>query len=1085
MSTSLWKVPNGQELSILVERNKVQILLPLATGFDDIEVELISGNLPTGTRLEGDKIVGLAYEVQRDTLYTFVLRASSCGIFDDRTFKITVIGPDEPEWRTPPGLLAVGNNGLLFVLDNQLVDYNLFAQDTDLPAGDELEYFIAEGDGVLPEGLTLTPEGNIYGITEPLLSLDKRYEGGAFDTMPFGTVLDYAVLPDNGFSSFLFDSQTYDYNEITQSLRKLNRYWPFAVTVTDGDTFARREFKIYVVGDDYLRADNTIEHASTGIFTADNTHVRTPIWITPNNLGSKRANNYFTIPLQIIDNETLVGTVSYTINDVNDDGSASILPPGLELDTDSGILHGRVPYQPAVTEDYKFSITATRVESDLENISIFANFYEDVVLGAKSFKIFKIDLTDSDGINDLIALRNREILLNNRLYKVNNVDDRNEEYDVIYVNESIGPNISLILSRRGIAGTDYIFTNRLTDAESAKYRGRTIKLSAGEEYVVQSVVPYVVYEVTSSSLLDINSAITELQNEYGGTVYITESAPDTWQVSLRSTSKTRNIGNIKDSFQAFNSGTAFSVRIFKDNETRLLFDVNLTTDISQGRNIGIALFKNDFFRENMVIATNDEVAMPESTKTFNLAVIGEIDSAIEWITPTDLGSIKANLPSIFRVQASTTVPNNTMTYELVSGTLPNGMYLSPTGEIIGTANQYETEILKGLTSFDNNVIAWDGSNPGDTTFDRVFTFSIKAVDNVGIAEIIKEFTITVLDDDPKLYTDLYLKPMLKPAQRELYRLFISDTTIFTPSKIYRAVDPKFGIQTQIQMLAYAGIEAKKIEEFVAATAKNHKRRRYQIGDFRKAEAKIPGTNEVVYEVVYAEIIDPANPKKGKSKKTFKIDTQNKITADSMQYPPKDDVVKLGLGLDRIAVGNGTTVDFVYVEQGGIIVRSRDGSGLGVSVENDFEIEIRDGGTVSIVVEVTDSEPYRMRPLPAENTIKADSNAIKVSDSKDQARYLSNTQNMRSSIKAVGANEREYLPLWMRTPQENLQELGYATAIPICYCKPGQADDILLNIKNSNFDLKAIDFEVDRYIIERTEGVNIPQYILFANYQFNV
>jgi len=74
---------------------------------------------------------------------------------------------------------------------------------------------------------------------------------------------------------------------------------------------------------------------------------------------------------------------------------------------------------------------------------------------------------------------------------------------------------------------------------------------------------------------------------------------------------------------------------------------------------------------------------------------------------------------------------------------------------------------------------------------------------------------------------------------------------------------------------------------------------------------------------------------------------------------------------------------------------------------------------------------------------------------------------------------------MRTPQETLQELGYTTAVPVCFCEPGMADDILLNIKNSNIDLKQIDFEVDRYIIERTEGVEIPQYILFANYQFNV
>ena len=39
----------------------------------------------------------------------------------------------------------------------------------------------------------------------------------------------------------------------------------------------------------------------TGTFTADNTFIRTPIWLTPANLGYKRANNYITLFLDVID----------------------------------------------------------------------------------------------------------------------------------------------------------------------------------------------------------------------------------------------------------------------------------------------------------------------------------------------------------------------------------------------------------------------------------------------------------------------------------------------------------------------------------------------------------------------------------------------------------------------------------------------------------------------------------------------------------------------------------------------------------------------------------------------------------------
>ena len=93
--------------------------------------------------------------------------------------------------------------------------------------------------------------------------------------------------------------------------------------------------------------------------------------------------------------------------------------------------------------------------------------------------------------------------------------------------------------------------------------------------------------------------------------------------------------------------------------------------------------------------------------------------------------------------------------------------------------------------------------------------------------------------------------------------------------------------------------------------------------------------------------------------------------------------------------------------------------------------------------------------------------------------------MRNNISQIGANDREYLPLWMRTPQAGLQELDYVTAIPICYCKPGQSADILRNIQNSGFDPKKINFDIDRYIVKSTEDVTKESYILFANYQFNV
>ena len=60
--------------------------------------------------------------------------------------------------------------------------------------------------------------------------------------------------------------------------------------------------------------------------------------------------------------------------------------------------------------------------------------------------------------------------------------------------------------------------------------------------------------------------------------------------------------------------------------------------------------------------------------------------------------------------------------------------------------------------------------------------------------------------------------------------------------------------------------------------------------------------------------------------------------------------------------------------------------------------------------------------------------------------------MRNNIKTVGLTERDFLPLWMTTAQgTSIQELGFVTAIPLCFCKPGESATIALNIANSDFN----------------------------------
>jgi hypothetical protein len=147
--------------------------------------------------------------------------------------------------------------------------------------------------------------------------------------------------------------------------------------------------------------------------------------------------------------------------------------------------------------------------------------------------------------------------------------------------------------------------------------------------------------------------------------------------------------------------------------------------------------------------------------------------------------------------------------------------------------------------------------------------------------------------------------------------------------------------------------------------------------------------------------------------------------------------------------------------------------------NDTEYDLRNNSFSSV-------DPANNRFRPITNSIKIDSNALQISENLQNKKYISNLTNMRNNLSAVGVSDVNFLPLWMRTPQENnIEALGYIPAVVLAYCKPGTGESLLLNVKNSNFDFTQINFDVDRYILDSSKGNSNEQYILFANYDFNV
>jgi hypothetical protein len=879
MALIVWTQASGSSLGTFQEQTSHEITLPISTSYG-IVFRVISGRLPPGFRLVGNKIIGSPYQVPRPTTFSFCIRASqtigNITEIADRTYTITVQGQSVPTFVTPPGGLAVTHPTQYFVLDSTYVFYQIEAVDTFAASTGKISYFIASGEGELPPGLTLSKSGVISGTVAPAYSIVPQDGNGNYDEGYYdGVAFDFGLRPSNGFDSYIYDVVTYDFSIPATAPKKLNRNYSFTITITDGNAIAKRTFGIFVVADDYFRADNTTIRDTNGLFTADNTYLRAPVWLTASDLGTYRANNYVTLVLDTYD----TSQVFYDFDLVNAD------------------------------------IRATTIKKSLT---------DNIVNGNK------------------LTIKNPSSI----------------------------PQYAQWLT----------FDNLVNGASITHQISQVTSLGHGE------------YRLTLAQNLQVN-------------------IPD---------------------------DVLFSIGTLSKLPPGLKFDPN-TAEV-----FGVVPYQPAITTDHKFTITayriSNKSEFSRAPRVFTVRIIGEIESSITWITPSDLGISNANFVSTLRVEASSTITTSTILYTLTSGRLPPGLTLNLDGEIVGKVNQYPVSGKAGLTSFDNatSVTTFDG---GLTSIDRVYEFTVKAEDQLVYSATTRTFKITIDTVNQLVFSNIKTQPFLKADQRITWKGFINDTTVFTPSSIYRPNDPNFGLQSDLSMIIYAGLETTDAAKYISAIGLNHKRKRFQFGSVKKATAIIPGTYTAVYEVVYIEMVDPLEPN-GRRLPNEVISSPNSdyLTADETGdfwqpgFTPKTNIAK------RAKMG-------------------QDGLNTG-------------------------------RPDP---WLTADIEGYKISNSNPGAYYPNSITNWRERLKYWKddnhngfASERNYLPLWMRSIQPGgNQELDFQLAVPLCYCKPGTADDILLNIKFSRFDFKLLDYTADRYIIDAVKGETADKYLVFKNDRITV
>jgi hypothetical protein len=133
----------------------------------------------------------------------------------------------------------------------------------------------------------------------------------------------------------------------------------------------------------------------------------------------------------------------------------------------------------------------------------------------------------------------------------------------------------------------------------------------------------------------------------------------------------------------------------------------------------------------------------------------------------------------------------------------------------------------------------------------------------------KTFTLKTNSITYSSYDDLYIVAKPQLAKRQILNTILGNTDYFANDDIYRPTDPWWGIQNEIKVLVGYGLTPTQSSSYIEAMKTRHYNKKFYFGDYGYAQAKDDAGN-VIYDVVYINLIEDTKTYKTSSGQTFKV-----------------------------------------------------------------------------------------------------------------------------------------------------------------------------------------------------------------------
>ena len=239
----------------------------------------------------------------------------------------------------------------------------------------------------------------------------------------------------------------------------------------------------------------------------------------------------------------------------------------------------------------------------------------------------------------------------------------------------------------------------------------------------------------------------------------------------------------------------------------------------------------------------DNPSIESSTEVYSLTITNELEEDITWITPVDMGVIYNGTISDLQIEATS---SKHLVYSFKTGKLPPNLELTESGNLVGrVAFQPSTTVLQ----------------ENDET-DFYFTILVYS-DQFPVLKSTREFKLTVKQYFKDPLETVYFKATPNLQSRQVINSLLTDEALIPTDYLYRSDDLFFGKASEIKVLHATGMTPTNLTEYLAAIQENHYYRSVILGELQTAVAR-DDNNNIIYEVVYSEVIDNLVNSKGKT-----------------------------------------------------------------------------------------------------------------------------------------------------------------------------------------------------------------------------